>query len=47
MIKTREAALEKLFIKFVQIVGGEWKGREKTDRAYCERRTCQPQNNEL
>lgn len=45
-VKTREAALGKLH-KICTNCGGNGKEEKKQDRAYCERRTCQQQNNEL
>ena len=45
-VKTREAALGKLH-KICTKCGGNGKEEKKQDRAYCERRTCQQQNNEL
>lgn len=46
MIKTREAALRKLH-KICTNCGGNGKEEKRQDRVYCERRTCQPQNNAL
>lgn len=45
-VKTREAALGKLH-EICTNFGWNGKKEKKQDRAYCERRICQQQNNEL